>query len=82
MNIYRHIFTAKCPSQPAASILYHLEIQTDQVIMVEVIVAACEEIREGFHETIADKLHQQFGGCQTMTAHHHGVDIETRRGCE
>ena len=48
--------------------------------MVEHIVTATRMIRTGYHETIADALHKQFGGSQVLMAHHHGVDIKTVRG--
>lgn len=78
MNIYRHTFVAECPgnTQP---IVYRLEIKKGDKILVEHIVTACALIKRGYHEDIADQLHQQFGGEQVITAHHHGVDIETVR---
>lgn len=82
MNIYRHSFSAPCVNN-GLSIAYHLEIQTEWTIMVEDIVAACVEAKGSerpYHETIADALYTKFGGFQLMTAFHHGVAIETRRG--
>jgi hypothetical protein len=52
------------------------------MIHVEKIVIACQMWQEAYHEKVADNLHYQFGGRQILKAHHHGVDIETRRGFE
>lgn len=82
MNIYRHTFSAPCVNN-GLSIAYSLEIRTAWTIMVEDIVAECEAAKASerpYHETIADRLYAKFGGEQIMTAFHHGVGIETRRG--
>ena len=78
MNIYRHTFVAECPgnSQP---IVYTLTIEASRMIKVEHIVTACALIKRGYQEEIADQLHKQFGERQSITAHHHGVDIKTVR---
>lgn len=81
MNRYIRQFSATCPNNGAA-IIYNLMIETDVVIMVEDIVTETDAIGNGYHEAIADNLHQRFGGRQILTAHHHGVDILTRRGGE
>lgn len=78
MNTYRYQFVTACPVN-GKEIRYALEIKTTSTIMVEDILDACN-IEAGFHEAIADLLYSRFGGVQTMTAHHHGVDIETVRG--
>lgn len=80
-NIYRHQFVSRCPNnnQP---IIYALEIEADKVIHVEHIVTAAALHQDAYHEEIADRLHLRFGGRQILKAHHHGVDIETRRGFE
>lgn len=78
-NIYRHQFIAECPNN-GKSIVYSLTIETDKTVMVEHITTACSLIKQGYHEDIADTLHQALGGFQLITAHHHGVDIETHRG--
>lgn len=79
-NIYTRRFIACCPNN-GASILYTLSIETTtRLIPVEEIVRATDAIRTGFHEAIADQLHGQFGGRQTLIADHHGVGIETIRG--
>lgn len=81
MNIYRHQFVSVCPNNGAA-IIYRLEIAADMMIPVEHVVTACALFKSGYHEAIADELHRRFGCKQTLTAHHHGVDVETRRGFE
>lgn len=79
MNIYRQQFVSHCPHN-GLHIIYSLEIQSDEVIHVEHIVTATRLMADSFHEDIADELHERFGGQQILKAHHHGVDIETRRG--
>jgi hypothetical protein len=79
LNIYRHKFIAACPAN-GAQIAYELVIETDKMIHVEHITTAAALHKSGYHEEIADDFAQRFGGKQTMKAHHHGVDIETRRG--
>lgn len=81
MNIYRHQFVSQCPNNDK-SIIYSLEMETDAVIPVEHIVTACALQKRAFHEVIADSLHKRFAGRHILKAHHHGVDIETRRGFE
>lgn len=78
VNIYRHAFVVRCPAN-SRRVNYRLEIETLAVIMVEEIISACT-IETGYHEVIAEQLFRQFGGAQTLTAFHHGVEIETRRG--
>lgn len=81
MNIYTRKFTAVCPNNGAV-ISYRLQIEKLGVVMVEAIVDTVSRltVEPCFHEDLADRLHAALGGRQTMTAHHHGVDIETRRG--
>lgn len=79
MNTYRHQFVARCPVNHQA-IIFSLAIEADFTIRVEHIVTACQLFQEGFHEDIAASLHLRFGGRVTLTAHHHGVDIETVLG--
>jgi hypothetical protein len=80
MNIYRHQFVCICPVN-AKPITYRLEISSMKIIYVEKISAACLMYQQEFHEKIADGLARHFPGtCQVLIAHHHGVDIETRRG--
>ncbi|CAB5238805.1 hypothetical protein UFOVP751_47 [uncultured Caudovirales phage] len=78
-NIYRHQFIAECPNN-GKQIIYSLTIKADKKVMVEHIITACSLVRRGYHEDIADDLHKALGGYQVITAHHHGVDIETHRG--
>lgn len=78
MNIYRHTFTAVCPSD-GDTIIYQLEIRSLVVIMVEHIKTATALIKSGYHERIADELSKRFGGNQTIIATHQGVEIETVR---
>jgi hypothetical protein len=78
-NTYTHRFVANCPNNDMP-ILYTLCITTDgREIPVEKIVAATKAIGTAYHEAIAYRLIAQFGGLQTLRAHHHGVDIETVR---
>lgn len=78
MNKYTYIFVSHCPNNDRA-ITYRLKIKTNQVIMVEDIIAACAEHPRGFHEAIADDLHRRFSGKQKLKAYHHGVKIRTKR---
>jgi len=77
MNIYFHEFTSTCPNNGAV-IAYELEIQSNTVIMVEEIIAACA-VDMTYHEELADRLYERFGGIQSMVAFHHGVRIQTVR---
>ena len=82
MNKYTHVFASPCPNN-SRQVDYTLEINTSRTIMVEEIVAACQEATrcaKPYHETMAEFLYEKFGGRQIMRAHHHGVDIETIRG--
>ena len=78
MNTYRHTFVATCPSG-GDSIVYSLEIKGPAIIMVEHIRTATALIKRGYHEQIADQLHERFGGEQRIVAVHQGVQIETLR---
>lgn len=78
MNIYRHTFTATCPSD-GDTIIYRLEIRSLAVVMVEHIRTATALIKSGYHERIADELAERLGGDQTIKAVHQGVEIETVR---
>lgn len=80
MNIYRHQFVVQCPAN-SKPIIYELEVQSAHMIHVEKIVIACQMWQQEYHEKIADSLAYQFPNTrQTLKAHHHGVDVETRRG--
>lgn len=78
MNIYRHTFTAVCPSDFEV-IVYSLEIRSLAMIRVEHIKTATALIKQGWHEQVADQLAERFGGDQVITAVHQGVEIETVR---
>lgn len=79
MNVYRHAFMTRCPAN-GIWVRYRLTVRSEEMIRVEDIVAACAKHEEGFHENIADALLIALGGRQVLRAHHHGVDIKTRRG--
>jgi hypothetical protein len=79
MNIYRYQFVSHCPNNDRP-IIYSLEIETADVIHVEHIMTAAALHETAYHEEIADDMHERFQGRQIIKAHHHGVDIETRRG--
>lgn len=78
MNIYRHTFSAVCPSD-GETIIYRLELRAPSMIHVEKIKAATVLIKKGWHEQIADLLAESLGGDQTIIATHQGVEIETVR---
>ncbi|MDI3356655.1 hypothetical protein MO767_20225 [Pseudomonas sp. UYIF39] len=78
VNIYRHTFAAVCPSD-GELIIYRLEVRSSVMIRVEHIKTATALIKKGWHEQIADCLAETFGGDQTITATHLGVEIETVR---
>ncbi len=81
-NIYRTLFEAPCVVNEQ-KVEYDLRIETTRTIMVEDIQAAVVEavkLEKPYHETMADFLFERFGGRQSMTAFHHGVEITTERG--
>lgn len=78
MNIYRHQFALYCPANDE-QIIYALEIRSDAMIMAEDIVKEVHRNREEYHEALANRLYEIFGGSQTIRATHHGIDIETNR---
>ncbi|MDV5099617.1 hypothetical protein RYH74_20320 [Pseudomonas sp. LSJ-87] len=78
LNIYRHTFTAVCPSD-AEVIVYSLEIRSLAMIRVEHIKTATALIKQGWHEQIADHLADRFGGDQVIKAVHQGIEVETVR---
>ena len=80
MNTYTYVFYKNCPNN-GLSIKYKLKIVSSKTIMVEKIIETIEAYGLSiFHEHLADKLEPEIGGLQTLSAHHHGVDIETKRG--
>lgn len=83
MNIYRHQFVSKCPNN-GDFIVYDFELRKpdEETVFVEHIVIASKLWNPAFHEQIADAFFKQFGGQQILKAHHHGVEIETKRGFE
>lgn len=78
MNIYQTRFWARCPVN-GKTIIYDLVIKTTDTIKVENLTDELTDITDGFHEDIADRLHDRFGGSHIMTAEHHGVIITTER---
>lgn len=78
VNIYTTKFFALCPSN-SVRIEYELEIVTDEMILVENILSEVNSIISDYHESIADRLQDRFGGKQKLTANHHGVEIVTLR---
>ena len=80
MNTYKYNFEIECPNNNNQRIAYRVEITVDRVIMVENIASFFLSYTAAFHEEVADASYETFGGYQVISAHHHGVDIETRRG--
>lgn len=79
MNRYDHTFSALCPSD-GATVIYHLCLKTEAVVMAENITTACQFSTPKYHEALADELHAKFGGKQKISALHQGVHITTTRG--
>jgi hypothetical protein len=79
MNIYRRSFVASCP-QNGDRVAYALELESPVMIYAEQIELATDLFTPQYHEALADRLYQQFGGRQVLRATHRGVEIETRRG--
>ncbi|HCF1883447.1 hypothetical protein ACPTHL_08910 [Pseudomonas aeruginosa] len=77
-NTYRHTFAAERPAD-GEQIIYRLEIRSPTMIRVEHIRTATALIKTGYHERIADELHERFGGEQRIVATHQGVEVETVR---
>lgn len=79
INKYTYSFTSQCLVN-GFPIDYTLVIELDkrETIMVERLMRV---VNKGpvLHEPLADELHRKFGGVQKLTAHHHGVTIETLR---
>lgn len=78
MNTYKIKFFSRCPTN-GIRIEYDLTIAHQEVVTVEKIIDATELMTRNYHEEIADQLHREFGGVQTLIANHHGVTIETLR---
>lgn len=79
VNVYRRQFVSVCPADSDA-IVYSLEIRSATMLRVEHINLALALEEKSFHEEIANRLFDRFGGEQRITAVHQGVEIETRRG--
>ena len=77
-NIYTHSFSAKCPVN-GKTISYSMTIESEEMIEVEDIVSATDDLKEGYHEHFADELSDRFQGLQIIEATHHGVSIKTIR---
>lgn len=82
LNKYETEFFAFCPVN-RVRIKYNVAIETNDIIAVEDLLDhIIEYYGEGWHEHIADDMHEKFGGRQTLTADHHSVKITTYRGAE
>ena len=79
MNTYAYTFASVCPNN-AEPIIYSLELQHKDKVLVEHIKTACALHSRGYQEDIAADLHQRFGGRLRLHANHHGVHIETVLG--
>jgi len=79
INIYRQLFTSRCPNN-GKTIYYLLVIYTTEIVMVEDIQAAVATHEEGYHESIASDLQGRLPGRQMLKAIHHGTEIVTWRG--
>ena len=76
-NTYRYVFGATCPND-GETIIYGLEIRSDDRIMVEAIKDACANWTSGFQEDIAEALHAEFPNASVqLRAQHQGVEIVT-----
>jgi hypothetical protein len=78
MNQYKVFFQKPCPVNNLA-IDYTLKIKTKNVVLVEALLEFVEQLPSDYHEIIADKFSQKFGGKQVLSAFHHGVYISTKR---
>ena len=79
MNLYRYVFASKCPNDDE-TVIYGLELRSEEKIMVERIKEICAEWQQGFQEDIAADLHEQFKCPVTLRAQHQGVEIVTTLG--
>ena len=76
MNTYRRQFIAECPSD-GEWVVYTLQIETAQKIMVEHINTAVKVVLNGYQEDIAKELRGMFPGLLTLEATHQGVHVKT-----
>jgi hypothetical protein len=81
MNLYRTWFAARCVNNGKA-IEYDLQIESENFIMAEKIEDAVHQCAAVgmYHEEIADFLHVELGGVQTLHAWHGRVELTTVRG--
>ncbi len=78
MNTYTTKFLLTCIVNQKP-VEHFLTISTQRVIVVEELLFFIKNLEPAFHEIIADKLAEKFGGKQTLVANHHGVTISTER---
>jgi hypothetical protein len=78
LNTYQTKFVLKCIVNQKP-VEHSLTISTQEVIVVEDLLSFIKNLEPAFHEIIADKLAEQFGGKQVLVANHHGVIISTER---
>jgi len=79
MNTYKLRFRARCPND-GSLVEYEWVLHTGYTFMTEELRRVAASFSEGYHERIADQLHERFGGQQVITATHAGdVVVETRR---
>jgi hypothetical protein len=81
VNSYTLMFFSRCPLN-GSRIEYTWKIENPancNALLVEDLIDAVGLLDRGMHEEIADTLFREFGGKQTLTANHHGVQIETVR---
>jgi hypothetical protein len=78
MNSYNTKFFAFCPVNNVR-VEYDWTVQTADTLKVEDLIDAVTLLNRGLHEDFAGQLFREFGGAQTLTAHHHGVTIRTER---
>lgn len=76
MNTYRRQFIAECPSD-GEWVVYTLQIETPQKVMVEHINTAVKVVLNGYQEDIAQELRGMFPGRLTLEATHQGVNVKT-----
>lgn len=78
VQVYETSFIATCPTN-GLGVQYHLKITLKHMVMVEDILEEVASIETGYHEDIADRLAERFGGDQELVADHHGVKITSYR---
>jgi hypothetical protein len=78
VNVYTQRFDAPCPRN-GKRINYVLKVFSRTAIQVEDLQAFVAALPGLYHEQIADRLFERFGGTQTLNAEHHGTGIQTVR---